>query len=97
MEKTPITKLIDFINDTAVTKDISDEVKEALSGFSEYITNYANELIQEEKQLVIDVFEEGKFNDKHPEEFFNETFEQKLKPIVMNEKQFKEYSEALEK
>lgn len=93
--KTPITQIIDFIINTAATKDANDEVRKALLELSDYMLIEAERLLQVEKEVVSNAFEVGMNRDRDPlmramintqnygNEYYNETFEPLLiTPIV---------------
>jgi hypothetical protein len=73
MKNTPLQKHVDFLNE--IVEGIVDRnIKIAF----EIIRNRATQLLEEEKQMVVDAHYEGFRTGSHKdgEQYFNETFEQ---------------------
>jgi len=101
MKQTPITQLIEFINNIGVSNEPSDEVKNALSELGVYITEKALELQKEEATVIKEAFNEGAelvYDNFNGELYYNETFGAlPVAPVMMNQEEFDKYMEGQEK
>jgi hypothetical protein len=68
MKQTPMQELIEY----------TEKLKKDYNFTFDKFFNKANELLEKEKQLIFDSFEDGTCNqNKNPKTYYNETFKQK--------------------
>ena len=96
--KTPIAQLIHFIENIGITKEVSDETKDALTQLADHITNEAKQLLHVEQTIIFDAYNDGAEDSgevtktNYGEVYYNETFEPlPIEPVIMDEVQFQKY------
>jgi hypothetical protein len=77
--KTPIQELIEYMDLLSVPKELDKDIQSALTQFHTHLMYKINELLEKEKQMVIEAYHEGKRNNgihsvNKSEQYYNETF-----------------------
>jgi hypothetical protein len=91
MKNTPMTTLIEFINNIGVTKEVSDETKDALNQLAIHITEKALELQKEEKEVIKEAYNQP---IEYDEDYYNETFGAlPVAPVIMTQEEFDKHIE----
>ena len=78
-ERTPIQELIEYMELIAVPKELHKDIYTALTQFHTHLMYKINDLLDKEKEVIIDAYNEGKRNFgvhsvNESEQYYNEKF-----------------------